>query len=533
MPPAQQEGEIQLCARLTQAIPRPADLQEDQQSRQYSRRVTLGDTMIMDATYALDNDTRGWLMCLLSGIACVVGASIICVDILVQLIPSKRDFRIQDSNAFLAASMSLSFGVMIFSALYSILPSSKKYLIQSDFSDSNAAWILLGCFIGGFGGIQLISKYLAHSHASNVVDCNHSHKDIHDHDEPQGRRSSHAHHHDGHENGHSHLATKGTTTESTPLLLSENGVAPRISVPRRHTSHVEVGSTESRGQSDRRQSMMEVPSRVMSYIATQIKHNCDNAGPCYGYSEPCGQECIKNLTTRTPISRTPNTFLRCGTYTFRQPLTPSTINGDLDIVSPQILTSPLRVHSHDSEVVGDESGSDLMEDLEAHETHHHHHVPENAFMNIGLQTSIAIAIHKIPEGFITYATNHANPSLGWSVFTALFFHNITEGFVLALPLYLALNSRLKAMGWAVIIGGVSQPLGAGVAAAWFKIAGHQDHISETAIYGCMFAVTAGVMASVALQLFVEGLSLNHNKDLCIWFAFLGMSIMGITNALTA
>lgn len=45
--------------------------------------------------------------------ACVFGASIICVDLIVQRIPSKRDFRIQDSEAFLSASLSLSFGVMV------------------------------------------------------------------------------------------------------------------------------------------------------------------------------------------------------------------------------------------------------------------------------------------------------------------------------------------------------------------------------------------------------------------------------------
>jgi len=79
----------------------------------------------------INNDTRGWIMCVTSGIgeyfsvtclatfklippsACVLGASIICVDIIVRLLPSKRDFRIQDSNVFLAASLSLSFGVMV------------------------------------------------------------------------------------------------------------------------------------------------------------------------------------------------------------------------------------------------------------------------------------------------------------------------------------------------------------------------------------------------------------------------------------
>ena len=52
-------------------------------------------------------------MTCVSGIACVVGSSIICVDLFVQRLPSKQDFRIQDSDAFLSASLSLSFGVMV------------------------------------------------------------------------------------------------------------------------------------------------------------------------------------------------------------------------------------------------------------------------------------------------------------------------------------------------------------------------------------------------------------------------------------
>lgn len=169
----------------------------------------------------------------------------------------------------------------------------------------------------------------------------------------------------------------------------------------------------------------------------------------------------------------------------------------------------------------------------ANDPPHHHHVPTNAFLAIGLQTSIAIALHKLPEGFITYATNHANPKLGFTVFMALFIHNITEGFAMALPLYLAINSRWKAMFWSSLLGGVSQPLGAGVAALWFKIAGTGDAAPGDVVYGCMFAITSGIMASVALQLFSESLSLTHNRNLCTAFAFIGMCILGISFALTA
>jgi len=155
-------------------------------------------------------------------------------------------------------------------------------------------------------------------------------------------------------------------------------------------------------------------------------------------------------------------------------------------------------------------------------------------MSIGLQTSIAIALHKAPEGFITYATNHANPTLGFAVFMALFIHNITEGFAMSLPLYLALNSRTKAIIWASFLGGASQPLGAGVAALWFKVAQKSGHgAPDEAIYGCMFAITAGIMTSVAISLFSESLQLSHKKGICIAFAFVGMGILGISTALTA
>lgn len=46
-------------------------------------------------------------------IACLLGASIICVDLLVRKLPGRQDFKIQDSSGFLAASLSLSFGVMV------------------------------------------------------------------------------------------------------------------------------------------------------------------------------------------------------------------------------------------------------------------------------------------------------------------------------------------------------------------------------------------------------------------------------------
>jgi ZIP family zinc transporter len=412
-----------------------------------------------------------------------------------------------------------------------MLPSSKRYLIRSGLSESNAAWILLGCFIGGVIGVQVLSRFLHHHIPSQVVDCDHTHEDLpHDHEERLSK--SHA------QNENSN----GATSEVTPLLNSGRPSLP--TVPMRGASQVGFDGTRSQLdlEPNRRPSVIVVPSRVMSYIAEQIKDhkpNCDEGGPCFGYSEPCGQECLKHLSKRK------NTFplrghgesrfntvplLRSATDpSFRPSFGSPTADPDLESASTRA------IRSISSGLGRPRSEADDLESQDGHKSpeQHHHHVPENAFLSIGLQTSIAIALHKIPEGFITYATNHANPSLGFSVFMALFVHNITEGYALALPLYLALHSRFKAMFWASLLGGVSQPFGAGVAVAWFKVAGHDGHEPGPLVYGCMFGATAGVMTSVALQLFVEGLSLGHNKNLCMAFAFVGMAIMGTSNALTA
>jgi VIT1/CCC1 family predicted Fe2+/Mn2+ transporter len=40
-------------------------------------------------------------------------ASIICVDLVVRLLPGKKNFKIEESNSFLSTGLSLSFGVMV------------------------------------------------------------------------------------------------------------------------------------------------------------------------------------------------------------------------------------------------------------------------------------------------------------------------------------------------------------------------------------------------------------------------------------
>lgn len=448
-----------------------------------------------------------------------------------------------------------------------MLPSAQKYLIRGGLSPNAAGYATIGCFLAGVVGIQFISRLLHHYIPSHVVDCDHSHNG----DEGDEGAQDDNHHHDGYTHKHNdHVA------EDTPLLSNGNTdfkdglkrnprfatteTAQRPGAPLLVTPELRRPTMKSR-----------LTSRVSTFVSG-AKSACDEGGPCYGYSEPCGQECCKAVSrspTRAPTrafgrfsmsgpARQPTLLRTVTTPNYR-----ADIEGGARIASrptlpmrPAMPASPESTQAlfrgregnrvRESSHLGDEIVAE-DNDYESHERSssigsasdtandpsHHHHVPTNAFLAIGLQTSLAIALHKLPEGFITYATNHANPKLGFTVFMALFIHNITEGFAMALPLYLAINSRWKAMFWSSLLGGVSQPLGAGVAALWFKIAGRGDAAPGDSVYGCMFAITAGIMASVALQLFSESLSLTHNRNLCTAFAFIGMGILGFSFALTA
>ena len=413
----------------------------------------------------------------------------------------------------------------LFSALYSMLPSAMRYLAKDEWDEHAAGIVMMSCFVGGFFGIQIISRVLHQHMPSNVVDCDHTHDSLPDeeHAAHHGHRHSHpgprAHSHSGvvgrphmvelHGNGNGSV----DATESTPLITSD---AP-------HNGYTHIAGRPA----------MNLQIRVLSFFK-DTKANCDEDGPCFGYSDPCGQECFKHVSTRSALARVavvpPPTAS-----------TPGLVEGreeprDGAILNPRYCIIRTHTHDHDdpshshahAHTHDHESDSECCEDTEAQ---HHHHVPANAFLSIGLQTVIAIALHKFPEGFITYATNHANPTLGFNIFMALFVHNIAEGFAMALPLYMALGSRVKAILWSSLLGGLSQPLGAAVAVVWFKLARRSHVAIDSTAYACLFAVTAGIMVSVALQLFVESLSLNHNRNLSIFFAFLGMTLLGVSNVL--
>ncbi|EEQ83326.1 ZIP metal ion transporter [Blastomyces dermatitidis ER-3] len=491
----------------------------------------------------LDNDARGWIMSCVSGIACMLGASIIFVDVIARNCFGFKNFKIADSIGFLSSSLSLSAGVLLFTSLYSMLPTSKDYFIKAGFSSSAATSALIGLFLAGVVIIQLVSSFIHHHIPSHVVDCMHTHEHILNGQET-GNASIEEHHHHFHAESNPALKSPTTAaTERTSLLPRDalSGV-PSAQPSTHNTQAVKTFVPASK---------LPLTSRLKLQISSLVRGDkpfCDQDGPCYGISHVCGKECTKVVAQRRAkhmVSRdniiSPQTLEAAGGGIHNaEPLSRSVSDINQSRAVSRDGNASLGIH----DLGGYIDDQDLLPPHSSDSFTHHHHVPQNAFLAIGLQTSLAIALHKLPEGFITYATNHASPTLGFSVFMALSIHNITEGFAMALPLYLALHSKLKAMLWSSLLGGVSQPAGAGLAALWIWGAGiakgggasngvvdDTDNLSW-AVYGGMFASTAGVMTSVSLQLFSEGLVLSHNRSLCIAFAFLGMGILGFSFALT-
>ncbi|KAJ2776571.1 Zinc transporter [Coemansia javaensis] len=123
---------------------------------------------------------------------------------------------------------------------------------------------------------------------------------------------------------------------------------------------------------------------------------------------------------------------------------------------------------------------------------------QRLLIRVGLQTAVAIGLHKVPEGLIIYLSRQASPRLGVSVAASLFFHNLPEGLMMALPLFLATGRRHTAFAVAALTGAVPPALGA--ALGMLAVGdGARDAAWLAGVFGTAFGVIAGMLCMVALN----------------------------------
>ncbi|PVU97058.1 hypothetical protein BB561_000796 [Smittium simulii] len=158
---------------------------------------------------------------------------------------------------------------------------------------------------------------------------------------------------------------------------------------------------------------------------------------------------------------------------------------------------------------------------------------EEMFVN-GIKTAAAIVIHKFPEGFITFIAWKSSIKLGSYVSASLFFHNFSEGMILALPLYLVTKSHFKTFVAACLLGIIPPILGAFLAYVLYKYISlgsfdsHPDpEFGDTMniILGLVFGFTAGMMITVSLTGMLPTAKMYDPKGRIVLLSFVGAIIL--------
>lgn len=92
---------------------------------------------------------------------------------------------------------------------------------------------------------------------------------------------------------------------------------------------------------------------------------------------------------------------------------------------------------------------------------------QDSLYRVGILNMIALIIHNIPEGIITFMTSTINFKLGLKLALAIITHNIPEGIIISIPIYYATKNRLKAFFY-TLIAGLSEVFGALIIYLLFK-----------------------------------------------------------------
>lgn len=137
----------------------------------------------------------------------------------------------------------------------------------------------------------------------------------------------------------------------------------------------------------------------------------------------------------------------------------------------------------------------------------------------GIFTAVAIAIHNFPEGFATFLFALSEPQSAFVVAVAIAIHNIPEGIAVALPIFMATQSKKKAF-WLSFLSGLAEPLGAAIGFLLVLAT-----LAGGGFMGVAFAAVAGIMVYVCLDELLPASRVYANEHLAILGVTAGMAVM--------
>lgn len=143
---------------------------------------------------------------------------------------------------------------------------------------------------------------------------------------------------------------------------------------------------------------------------------------------------------------------------------------------------------------------------------------DNKLYKLGIINCLALMIHNIPEGILTFSTTTTNISLGITLALSIMFHNIPEGISISIPIYYSTKSKLKAFFY-TFISGISELLGALITYIFLY-----KYIDFTFI-SITLTLTFGIMTYISLFELLPNAISYKNKRLSIISFILGFIFM--------
>ena len=142
---------------------------------------------------------------------------------------------------------------------------------------------------------------------------------------------------------------------------------------------------------------------------------------------------------------------------------------------------------------------------------------DSSLFKVGILSMIAIILHNIPEGIVTFIVSNKNIMLGVSICIAIALHNIPEGISIAVPIYYSTKSKKKAIFY-TFLAGLSEPVGA-ILTGLFLV----NYVNDVTL-GLLFSFIAGVMIQISSNKLLPTGN-NISKKLSLIFFITGFIVM--------
>lgn len=145
---------------------------------------------------------------------------------------------------------------------------------------------------------------------------------------------------------------------------------------------------------------------------------------------------------------------------------------------------------------------------------------DKTLFKLGFMSMLAIMMHNIPEGIVTFVATNAEVKLGIYLAIAIAMHNIPEGISIALPIYYGTKNKFLTFIY-TFIASLSELLGALIAFIFLP-----PRINNL-FMGIIFSVISGLMLQISLFELLPNALKEKNKILSLLFFVIGVIFIQI------